>query len=483
MDYRFYENKIVYILIVTLVLIQLGAFFILTSSNRKIAEDTIREDLLVAAQVFKRLLESRHRLLQQTAHILASDYGFRESIATQDRDTIESMLLNHGTRAGAQVLVLSDMEQAILATVPSSLQIRPEEVAALSELNPSEVPFVLQLARLTLAGQALPAEKLLQVVGTHIKAPLPIAKLTIGYAVDDRFALDLRDATEMEYLFLSGGADDWRLHASTMPAQVSARFVASFDQHDETVKLIETDDNAYLMLPVLLGGAGQEQMIALLAKPLKSVMLPFERIETRLFYLLIATILLSVVVIYLVGQKMVRPLNTYAHMDHLTGLGNRRLFNVLMRRALADLHALRHPFALLIIDLNKFKQINDTEGHDTGDAVLAVSAKRIREVMRNTDNIMRIGGDEFAVILQGADKNYAQKIAEKISEASKLPIPVNGKLIEVGVSIGIALAPEDGNNQSVLLRKADAAMYTAKSTRAVYAFYHKQDEQAEPLPP
>jgi diguanylate cyclase (GGDEF)-like protein len=479
MDYRFYESKIIYILIITLALIQLGAFFILSSGNQKIAEDTIRDELLVGAQVFKRLLESRHRQLKQAGNMLASDYGFRESIATQDRSTIESMLMNHSKRAEAAALVLSSLDEELLASVPSTLQIATEDAPATSS-NQTTNPFIFQLAKLKPASEGSADEALLfQFVSIYVKAPLPIAKLTIGYAIDDQFAQDLREVTDMEFFFLSGTDLGWRLHASTLPSQIISQFFASFNHSDGETKLVELDDNAYLMMPILLGSSDQERILAVIAKPLKTVMQPFERIESRLFYLLIATILLSMIVIYLVGHKMVRPLNNYAHMDNLTGLGNRRLFNVLMERSLADLQVFKKPFALLFMDLNKFKQINDIEGHDAGDVVLALTAGRIREVMRNSDNIIRLGGDEFALLVPGGTRDSAQMIADKINQATSLPIPINGKFIEVGISIGIALAPEDGIHQSILVRKADLAMYAAKTQQSGYSFYHEPDEQVK----
>lgn len=478
MDYRFHESKIIKILIITLVLIQSGAFFILTTSNQKIAEDTIRDELEVGAQVFQRLLASRHRQLNQAAQVLVSDYGFRESIATQDRETIESMLSNHGRRAEAAVLVLTGMQQEVLGTVPSSVQFKSDEVAALSGHSPADSSFLVRLANVNKSSEHPSGERLFQLVSANVMAPLPIAKLTIGYAIDNQFALDLRVVTDMEFFFMSGKDDQWRLHASTLPAKYTNQFINNgFVKGQNATRLIEMEgDDAYLMMPIFLGPTDQGDIVAVVAKPLESMMLPFHKMERTFLYLLIATVLLSVAVIYLVGRKMVRPLNTFAHIDNLTGLGNRRLFNILMERSLADLRTLNKPFALLVMDLNKFKLINDKEGHDVGDKVLEVTAKRIKEVVRHSDYIIRMGGDEFALILPDGDRESAQLLAQKISQAAALPIPMRGKSLEVGISIGIALAPEDGVHQFILVRKADLAMYSAKTGDLGYAFYDQQQE-------
>ena len=123
------------------------------------------------------------------------------------------------------------------------------------------------------------------------------------------------------------------------------------------------------------------------------------------------------------------------------------------------------------MDLNKFKQINDTKGHDVGDIVLQLSAQRLKEVMRNSDEIARLGGDEFAIVVQESSRKSLQIIAEKISLAIAQPIPYNGEFMAIGVSIGIAIAPLDASNKIDLIRSADEAMYTAKTTQVSHYFY------------
>lgn len=146
--------------------------------------------------------------------------------------------------------------------------------------------------------------------------------------------------------------------------------------------------------------------------------------------------------------------------DPLTGLPNRRLLSDRMDQALAKRER-GVPVALLFADLDDFKQINDTQGHGIGDAVIIVAAHRIREVMRAQDTVARIGGDEFVVLCEGAGAQEAEIAAARILEAFSAPIEAGQAQYRVSVSIGIALA-ERGQSPDGFLRSADMAMYRAK---------------------
>ena len=119
-------------------------------------------------------------------------------------------------------------------------------------------------------------------------------------------------------------------------------------------------------------------------------------------------------------------------------------------------------FALLLIDLDRFKEINDTLGHGAGDAFLTEVAVRVRDVLRAVDSIARLGGDEFACLIPGADAAAAMEVAQQIREAIYEPLVLDELPLQVETSIGIAIFPEHGANEKVLLQRADVAMYTAK---------------------
>ncbi|WP_240481640.1 putative bifunctional diguanylate cyclase/phosphodiesterase [Dechloromonas denitrificans] len=161
-----------------------------------------------------------------------------------------------------------------------------------------------------------------------------------------------------------------------------------------------------------------------------------------------------------------------AHHDSLTGLPNRSLFEQRLRQALARGER-RQGFALCFIDLDRFKLINDSLGHDAGDSVLLEVARRVGAVCRDGDMLARLAGDEFVILIEGAGKaEPAAAIANRVLAALSRPIRAGGREIDVGASLGLALCPTDGSDVDTLLRNADAAMYAAKAAgRNTFCFY------------
>jgi diguanylate cyclase (GGDEF)-like protein/PAS domain S-box-containing protein len=172
-------------------------------------------------------------------------------------------------------------------------------------------------------------------------------------------------------------------------------------------------------------------------------------------------------------QHDARRLEFLAHHDTLTGLPNRAMFSERAREAVA--HARRHQktAALLFIDLDNFKTVNDTLGHDVGDALLKVISSRLKASVRGDDFIARIGGDEFCVLLQDiADPREAASVAQKLLHELNKPYRIGAHQVTSGASIGIACVPQDGDDVATLLRLADLAMYRAKELgRNGYQFF------------
>jgi len=172
-------------------------------------------------------------------------------------------------------------------------------------------------------------------------------------------------------------------------------------------------------------------------------------------------------------QHDARRLEFLAHHDTLTGLPNRAMFADRAREAVA--HARRHDksAAFLFLDMDNFKNVNDSLGHDVGDGLLKVIAARLRASVRGDDFVARIGGDEFCVLLQDiADPREAAQVAQKLVHELGKPYRVGEHQLSSGASIGIACVPHDGDDVPTLLRLADAAMYRAKELgRNGYQFF------------
>ncbi|QBG37809.1 EAL domain-containing protein [Litorilituus sediminis] len=171
-----------------------------------------------------------------------------------------------------------------------------------------------------------------------------------------------------------------------------------------------------------------------------------------------------------------QELRLLANYDHLTGLPNRSLLLERIKHAIDQSERNNRSIALFFIDLDKFKQINDSLGHDYGDLLLKEVTKRLTSVLRQDDTVARIGGDEFVVLLESfSNNNQLSHIAQKVIDSVGKSIVLYNNTVSVGASIGIALYPEDATSSDLLLRNADVAMYHAKQLgRNTFQFFTAQ---------
>ena len=178
------------------------------------------------------------------------------------------------------------------------------------------------------------------------------------------------------------------------------------------------------------------------------------------------------------SQELLKHL---AHHDNLTGMPNRLLFQDRLYQAMSRVSWHKRTVAILFIDLDRFKRINDTLGHGVGDQLLCETAERLNSCVREGDTVARLGGDEFSVILNDlASRDDISPICEKIIHSLTQPFIINGNELFVSASIGIAQFPLDGEDNKTLLKKADMAMYEAKAKGGeTYCFYSEQNNAGQ----
>jgi diguanylate cyclase (GGDEF)-like protein/PAS domain S-box-containing protein len=165
--------------------------------------------------------------------------------------------------------------------------------------------------------------------------------------------------------------------------------------------------------------------------------------------------------------------------DGLTGLPNRTLLNDRMRQALQHSQTTAEPVALLLMDLDQFKEVNDALGHDHGDRLLIEMSRRLQRVLRDIDTIARLGGDEFAVLLTiNADERGALAVAARIRESLEEAFQLGGISVQTSASIGVALYPDHATDAETLAQRADVAMYTAKRAGGGIALYSPEHDQS-----
>ncbi len=180
----------------------------------------------------------------------------------------------------------------------------------------------------------------------------------------------------------------------------------------------------------------------------------------------------SLFAVYAVGSASRRS-ELVAHTDVLTGLANRTRLRLSVAHAVAD-----GPMSLVLLDLDRFKEVNDTLGHHVGDQLLTVVARRLQAALRPGDTVSRLGGDEFALVLPGADADAAVLAASRLRDALAEPFELGGLLVDVAASAGVASAPEHGTDVDELLQHADVAMYLSKESGEVEIYDTARDHNS-----
>jgi diguanylate cyclase (GGDEF)-like protein len=223
--------------------------------------------------------------------------------------------------------------------------------------------------------------------------------------------------------------------------------------------------------------------------PYGPVAAAIDRDTTRLTLIMVGGLaLLWIAVLRLVAgasQKLQRQTEENRHQalhDTLTGLPNRTLFHDRVEQALLISRRDGHRLAVMIMDLDRFKEINETLGHHNGDRLLRLIALRLKSSLRESDTIARLGGDEFGLLLPKLEApGAASQVARKVIKALKdHPLVVGGLTLDVGASIGIAVYPEHGEDVEALMQRADVAMYAAKESLASYETYRQDHNRYSP---
>ncbi len=281
------------------------------------------------------------------------------------------------------------------------------------------------------------------------------------------FVWQLTDSGENNSLHLAAGNPAaWALLGRHSEAVIGELFADAFPELSESgiaskvIEVIKTSEPAVFDQVDYINSEGSRAAMFLRVFPLPNdcAGFAFEDVTTRM--------------------HAEEALRYQAMHDSLTGLPNRSLFNERLGWVLAEGSRRDTPVALLLIDLDQFKEVNDTLGHLVGDELLRQVAQRLRLLLRESDTIARFGGDEFAVLLTTtADEVAAREVAGKIVTAFSEPFQLNNVVLHSSPSIGIALFPDHGTDSETLVQRADVAMYAAKRTGSGFAFYVADDDR------
>jgi diguanylate cyclase len=246
-----------------------------------------------------------------------------------------------------------------------------------------------------------------------------------------------------------------RVHPAYLDLQKETAALAAGEQAEANASLTGLRDRQHALLPVAFVASG----VGLLA--------------------------LTVFLLLALGyqRQLIRQAEASQHQalhDPLTGLPNRELFGDRVEQAIRASDRGLRPAALLLLDLDRFKDVNDTLGHHHGDLLLGEVAARLNGTLRAVDTVARLGGDEFAVLLPDATAAGAAAVAQKVRTALHQPLTLDGVGLDLDASIGIAVYPDHGGDAAELLQHADVAMYAAKQTHAGFVVYDAAVDQHSP---
>lgn len=510
-----FRTRIAVSFLTLIAVVQIAVLIAVHAANRASAHEQIENQLGVAGRVFERLSGTRNHQLTEAARLLASDFAFIKAVATDDQPTLLSAMNNHRARMNADVMMLASLDE--------------RHVADTLGLYPRGAPFAFPslIDRAQEEGQARTFTVidggLYQVVVVPVLAPVPVAWALMGLRIDDAFARDLQKLTLSDVSFVwqaEGGSA--AVMASTLPAPLSggllgARGEGVWTAAASTVKLAGTE---YVSLARQISPPDQPAVTVILQRPLAQAMQQFRRVELTLVTLFLAGLIVSVVAGLRIARAVSRPLlvlaegarrlekGDYAHRvslaqqdevgqlavafnsmaqgisereeqltyqayhDGLTGLPNRALFHNLLQQAITTARRDHEQLGVLLLDLDRFKEVNDTLGHDVGDLILQQVGSRLAGAVRESDTVARLGGDECAVLLRAlTDRRDAFEVVHRIRCALEQPFVVENQPIELAASVGIAFYPDHGEDGTTLVRHADVAMYGAKRSASGVAVY------------
>ncbi|RST30200.1 EAL domain-containing protein [Sphingomonas ginkgonis] len=480
------------------------------------ARDTVQAELTASGIVYDRIWSLKAEALTESANVLARDFGFRMAIASGDKPTIDSALVNLRHRIGIDHAFVVDQAREVVGDGPGDLV---KAVAELPDrLEPGRNNAVVGIGSGTY-----------RLVASPVLAPTQIGWVVFAVPLDrsELHALDRLSAIPVEASILRRSADGHWVDPSgkLAPAATLDALVERDGSEGERLEILSgAQGPSFMMAKRLAGPDGRPSAALLLSYPVAAAFAPYRSLQ---FGLAIAG-LLGLGLVLLGSRRLAgtiaRPIveldaaakaleegsrtevavrgsdeigrlaesfnkmsagivereHRIGHMafhDALTNLPNRAFFREQLEGALA--RAGGRDVAVLYLDLDGFKSVNDTLGHPVGDELLKLVGDVLTEVATDAA-VSRLGGDEFAIILTGPKgSDRPRTLAQQIVDRMREPMMAGGHLIATGTSIGIAIGPEDGTDANTLLKNADLALYRAKQDgRGVFSFFEPSLDRA-----
>lgn len=491
-------KRIVILSVGLLLLIQIAVQLVVRSSIDESVRQNLQRELASDQKVWARLVDQNAQRLQLGASVLASDFGFKQAIASGDVPTIESALDNSGERIGATISAFLDPDFNLKAMANA------QDAEALGQ---TLTLLSRAMARdLQQGSMAVELGRLHQFVMVPVKAPLVVGWVVMGFAVDKDLAAELNalSGTHVVLLNRAAGASQKIIHSTLGPAEK-----ADIDTLLGNAAVVSLASDDYAALRVDIGSTERPLQVVLLRSTAEAKAV-FARMQTVLLLIAALGLVLFAMGSFVMARRVSRPLDLLvadterlgrgdysqpvqdfgqkdevgnlarsfdrmriniqnsqaeirklAYWDSLTGLPNRAQFREAVQAQLDGDGP--SQLAVIILDVDRLKHINDVLGYAFGDRILQAVAGRLQGVARDGQHLVaRLAGGEFAFLLPGADVPQALAMAATIARAFEAPVALEGQTVDLSAGMGIASWPADADQADILLGRAEVAMYVAK---------------------
>jgi diguanylate cyclase (GGDEF)-like protein len=513
------QTRIVAVYLGLLLVVQAASYWFIQDSIDRNARASIRTELSTGERVFLRLLSQNNANLDQATRVLSSDYGFRSAVATGDQATMQSALVNNSERIVASVAVFTDAQFQLKASTRPNARHFVDAVQRYA--RQSEAGGAQQYQVEVIDGQPY------QIVAVPVRAPAIIGWVGMGFQIDRKLLQDMSTLSGLEVALMLRQPDgDWKVSVATMEPPYWSAITNAWEKPNNTGDTLgvamRVAGAEYSAHPVTLPGAsGQPPLTALLMRSVDQALAPYQQLKFTLLLLTGVGVVVFAIGSLLTARRITTPLRVLstsarrlergdygaevrasfkgeigelaqsfetmrqaiqaregeirrlAYQDALTDLPNREQFRHDLRQAIAKANEDGIPCAVLLLDMDRFKHVNDVLGHRFGDRLLRAVAERLRnDALQDKDVLARLSGDEFAILLQATDAKAAYPVAQRILAAFERPITLDDHTVDLGAGIGVASSPEHGVDADTLLSRAEVAMYAAKQQQSGTVTYH-----------
>ena len=513
------QTKITLIFLVLILIIQATGYFTTRYNIEKNARQQATNDLTVGERIFDNLITDNSKNLTQASKILAADYGFREAVSSKDAETIVSALNNYRGRINADVAMFHDANgKYVTSTMDENKAVAEKAI---------EILIDVAMVKGGATGLIVLNDVPQQLVVLPVKAPLLTGWVTMGFAIDNELAKRMHKLADLEVTFLQKNVDGkWVSVATTLDnlsittLLAASQRLSSHDIYESEIKLNRTlYSTRYVKLKEL--GLENDNVVVVLQRSLDEATRPYKDLQlTLLFIALFGSLIFIAAGIYMAG-KIAEPINEFAvnatkfekgdystvfstngieefanlgktlnsmretiaarehkitrlaYWDELTGLPNRAAFTESLERNIEKLMSEFRSITIIVLDIDRFKQINLALGHAAGDEILKLVAVRIKEAcyQKGSDVVARFAGDKFAIILPSVTANIALTVAERILKSLEMPASVQEQTVDLVARMGIATFPNHANEIELLVSRAELAMYEAKRLQVHAVIY------------